>query len=617
MPRLDFCLAKGWGRGGRTYRKDVVTAFICGSVELRNFKLITAIALCSSSIGLVYSNNYYIHTRGLRHCSIGYSAFGSCDGLITVNFNATNCIAVPGFLGSRSIFSYCTNLTALSIGNNVTTIPDYAFRDCTSLTSVFIPNSVSTIGEGAFYGCTSLTTVNIPDGVTTISRGVFKSCNSLAFVSIPNSVTSIGDDAFLETALTSITIPNSVVSIGSGAFFNCEGLTSVTIPNSVTKIGGSAFAECSNLITITIGSAVDSIGVNAFGSCASLDTIFFLAETPPVITLLTFYEVQTDVPIIVPCGSSNAYINAPYWKALPSIHESDSCYRMLTLSVSNNSLGSVRGAGSYSLGSQVELLAIPTAGDFFVGWNDANTDNPRIVTINSDTTFTAFFDAGAGVTVIHDTSYVDNYIFDTTYVNNYIHDTTYIDNYIHDTTCVDNYIHDTTYVDNWIHDTTYVDKWIHDTTYVDNWIHDTTYVDNWIHDTTYVDNWIYDTSYVDNYVHDTTYVDNWIYDTTIVVDTLWLTQYDTVWLHDTVFIHDTITVGVKEVDALDAKVYVSQGRVVVEGAEGNEVTLFDINGRSLATKQDYYEKLYFDVPASGGYLIKIGNHPARKVVVIR
>lgn len=36
-----------------------------------------------------------------------------------------------------------------------------------------------------------------------------------------------------------------------------------------------------------------------------------------------------------------------------------------------------------------------------------------------------------------------------------------------------------------------------------------------------------------------------------------------------------------------------------------------------ATKQDHYELLRFEAPASGTYLIKIGNYPARKVVVIR
>jgi hypothetical protein len=37
----------------------------------------------------------------------------------------------------------------------------------------------------------------------------------------------------------------------------------------------------------------------------------------------------------------------------------------------------------------------------------------------------------------------------------------------------------------------------------------------------------------------------------------------------------------------------------------------------LATKQDDYAPLHFDVPASGTYMIKIGLYPARKVVVIR
>ena len=39
------------------------------------------------------------------------------------------------------------------IGDGVTTIGEYAFRDCSHLTSVTIPNSVTTIKEYAFYGC--------------------------------------------------------------------------------------------------------------------------------------------------------------------------------------------------------------------------------------------------------------------------------------------------------------------------------------------------------------------------------------------------------------------------------------------------------------------------------
>ena len=105
-----------------------------------------------------------------------------------------------------------------------------------------------------------------------------------------------------------------------------------------------------------------------------------------------------------------------------------------------------------------------------------------------------------------------------------------------------------------------------------------------------------------------------------MTDTLWLTQTDTLWLHDTIIIHDTIYItqeGIDGVDALNAKVYSSQGQIVVEGADGNTVWLYDINGRVLATKQDDYTPLRFDAPVSGTYIIKIGLFPARKVVAIR
>lgn len=111
-----------------------------------------------------------------------------------------------------------------------------------------------------------------------------------------------------------------------------------------------------------------------------------------------------------------------------------------------------------------------------------------------------------------------------------------------------------------------------------------------------------------------------IYDTIYVHDTTVVYHTDTLWLHDTIIIHDTVYItqeGIGDVDALNAKVYSSQGQIVVEGADGNKVTLFDVNGRVLAAKRDGFSQLRFDAPASGTYIIKIGNYPARKVVVIR
>ena len=44
-----------------------------------------------------------------------------------------------------------------------------------------------------------------------------------------------------------------------------------------------------------------------------------------------------------------------------------------------------------NVGQQVNIVAIPNAQRRFIQWNDGNTDNPRLVTVSQNTTFTAEF----------------------------------------------------------------------------------------------------------------------------------------------------------------------------------------------------------------------------------
>ena len=60
-----------------------------------------------------------------------------------------------------SVFSGCTSLTTIHIGENVKRIPDDAFYGCKGLTSITIPESVATIGNEAFYGCSNLQSVTV------------------------------------------------------------------------------------------------------------------------------------------------------------------------------------------------------------------------------------------------------------------------------------------------------------------------------------------------------------------------------------------------------------------------------------------------------------------------
>ena len=279
----------------------------------------------------------------------------------------------------------------------VTSIGDGAFSSCTRLTEVTIPNSVTTIGSSAFYSCRDLQTVTIGNSVTTIGSWAFTSCTRLTEVTIPNSVTSIGDYAFSScTRLKTVTIGNSVTTIGDGAFRGCTGLTEVTIPNSVTSIGSSAFNGCTQMESVTIGEKVESIGESAFAKCNSLTAVTSKAVTPPQIWATTFDDYA--MTLYVPAGCKPKYAETEYWRNFTDIRETGVTLHTVTANATDETMGYVTGAGEYPQGSTATLVAVPFGQNYFVRWNDGNTDNPRTITVTGDMTFTAeFAPAGSAV----------------------------------------------------------------------------------------------------------------------------------------------------------------------------------------------------------------------------
>ncbi|HXR03818.1 MAG TPA: leucine-rich repeat domain-containing protein [Verrucomicrobiae bacterium] len=163
-------------------------------------------------------------------------------------------------------FSYCTNLTDITIPDSVTNIGSQAFYYCGSLTNITIGTNVMSIGDYAFDFCSGLTSITIPNSVANIGSEAFYYCGSLTNIATGTNVTSIGDYAFAScSGLTSITIPDSVANIGNEAFYYCGGLTNVSIGTGVTTIGRDAFAFCSSLTGITIPSRVTNIVANSSG----------------------------------------------------------------------------------------------------------------------------------------------------------------------------------------------------------------------------------------------------------------------------------------------------------------------------------------------------------------
>lgn len=200
--------------------------------------------------------------------------------------------------GASNIVVYC--LQKCYLGNNVTSIGDFVFRNCQSLTNINIPKSVTSIGMGAFQGCYPLTNVTIPESVTSIGIGTFSSCYSLTNINIPESVTSIGPAAFQESySLTSINIPDGITSIGLQTFSSCYSLTSINVPSSVTSIGQNAFNNCTNLENITIPNSVTSIGEHAFTNCYLIQNYVFNCTSVPTLSGTSVFTNINQVATII------------------------------------------------------------------------------------------------------------------------------------------------------------------------------------------------------------------------------------------------------------------------------------------------------------------------------
>ena len=195
-------------------------------------------------------------------------------------------------------FVACSNLTGITLTNDIKYIRAEAFSGCYKLAVMDIPSSVTTIGDEAFYDCGSMKEITIPSSVNSIGKSSFAGCGGKATVNckiasefgyssgkfynakfteviIGNSATSIGRSAFCYcSSLTSVTIPDSITSIEGYAFCGCSSLTSITIPDSVTSIGNDAFWECTSLTSITIPDSVTSIGNYAFSICSNLTSVY-------------------------------------------------------------------------------------------------------------------------------------------------------------------------------------------------------------------------------------------------------------------------------------------------------------------------------------------------------
>ncbi len=283
--------------------------------------------------------------------TIGNQAFANCVSLVKVNMPAATTLGeyafyrnivlakveLPaGVIIGQGAFQECGGMMALTLGENMTTICESAFKDCGKLVYILNKSAMSlnkgemgpgyvtrnaemivtsssgetfltegdysyivvdektyliaytgtateitlpaTLGGNAYdiyrfaFWGSPVTKVTVSEGVKVIGVSAF-AYSSVEHVSLPASLRSIHDSAFEGSALRTIEIKNGVESIGYACFKYCRELQSITLPDSVKTIGISLFRDCVSLREVNLSANITKIEDFTFDGCISLPRI--------------------------------------------------------------------------------------------------------------------------------------------------------------------------------------------------------------------------------------------------------------------------------------------------------------------------------------------------------
>ena len=328
--------------------------------------------------------------------SVKYVGVGSVMGK-TVNIpNSLISAGDSAFLSSKfSINALPTSLTyigdAAFDGNNSYTVNG-------TINNISITSSITYWGENAFAFC-GISDISIASGFTYIPKSAFNCADGIRTISLPQTITAIGDSAF--TRKLEMQEPQELSQM--------KYVKELIIPNSVKSIGDVAFQR-RFIENLTIGSSVAEIGFEAFDMYIDLPralysefnpTLTFISSTPPKAyckngngAAFSYYDIldassKSSTNVFVPCDAISAY-TSQCW--MQSFNAPSGRKYYLHTQANDQTMGVVIGGGYISIcDNPVTILAQPAQGYKFDSWSDGQTDNPRFVTIECDTTFTALF----------------------------------------------------------------------------------------------------------------------------------------------------------------------------------------------------------------------------------
>ena len=212
-------------------------------------------------------------------------------------------------------FSYCKNLTSVTIPKGIQRIGDYTFDSCDSLTIVHLPNTIKSIGVLAFHACSALTTLNLPSSLTSIGWNAWSDCSSLSSLTIPTNVTHIVGNALDHTPIyhNPSNWKDDVLCVDGCLIDAKESIAGACIvDDSIRLIADYAFGDCVKLTSVVISDSVAHIGNHAWNGCYDLQAIS-VSEGNPV------YDSRENCNAIIETATNTLVIGCSNSKIPPTV----------------------------------------------------------------------------------------------------------------------------------------------------------------------------------------------------------------------------------------------------------------------------------------------------------
>lgn len=364
------------------------------------------------------SNRTDIETLYIYCDTIGMAAFRGCTNLTEVYISSNDALIddMSEYFDSntfegvkhigRSSFRDCPNLRYVTIGSSVNQIGNYAFLNCPALDTIKMlgdvppelirPSSpVAQSGDTNFYAA--------PFPLNILNEGTFRCTRTYNRIVIPcGSYESYRDEwRFIDG---NIHDQWAILRLVDSTYY-CYRWSRDTILYYLYEEMLEEYT-ISTLMTNNLDAAGCVYFINTTGASDPIPRYFVNCRD----TSVTLYAVPNagyhfdhwSVP-----GHGVFYDNPTTFRFNPDYYYSDfhiwvyyeegeAETGILTVNSANPTMGTVSGGGTYNIGATATLTATANSGYHFTQWQDGNTQNPRTVTVTGNTTYTAYFAPDGG-----------------------------------------------------------------------------------------------------------------------------------------------------------------------------------------------------------------------------